>query len=81
MFQDLEKLQIEVDDSYILELITSLSLFISVRLKLLEFYDKLYEIGSLNSHIDFKELAEIIEQIQSDLYIPSPIDGAMQILE
>lgn len=81
LFQDLEKLLTEVDDGFILDLITSLSLYISVRLKLLELYDKLYEIGSLNSQVDFKELTEIIEQIQSEVYIPSPIDGAMQILE
>ncbi|VVC25170.1 Hypothetical protein CINCED_3A010593 [Cinara cedri] len=81
LFQDLGLLQEEVEDNYILEFITSLSKFISIRIKLLEFYDKLYEVGSSYSNIDFKELAETIEQIQSEVVIPSAIDGAMQILE
>lgn len=80
LFQDLEKLQTEVDDTYVIGLISSLSTYISVRLKLLEFYDKLYEIGSSNNYIDFGELGEIIEMIQSEFSYLSHINGVSRIL-
>lgn len=80
-FQDLEKLQTEVYDGYVLKLITSLLHFISVRLKLLEFYDKLYEIGSSNIFIDFNELAEVIDIIRNECCSPSPVDGVLRILQ
>lgn len=81
LFQDLEKLQSQVEDGYVSNLINSLVHYISVRLQLLEFYDKLYEIGLLNVQIDFNELAETIEKIQNEFSNPSPIDGLLKILQ
>lgn len=81
LFQDLEKLQTEVYDSFITKLIISLHHYISVRLKLLEFYDKLYEVGSSNNFIDFSELADNVEKIQNEFCILSPIDGVLRILQ
>lgn len=80
MFQDLEKLQTEVDDNYVTKFITSLLQFISVRLQLLELYDKLYEIGTLNSWINFIELSETVENIQNDLSNFSPVDQVLRIV-
>jgi len=81
LFQDLEKLQLEVDHGYVLNLIISILQYISVRLKLLEFYDKLYEIGSSDSFIDFSELVEVIEIIQHEINDPSPVNEILKILE
>ncbi|CAI6367696.1 unnamed protein product [Macrosiphum euphorbiae] len=80
LFQDLEKLQTEVDDNYVTKFMTTLLQFISVRLQLLELYDKLYEIGTLNSLINFRELSEIVENIQNDLINFSPVDQVLRIV-
>lgn len=81
-YQDLENLQVDMpSDGFVSQLITSLLLFISVRLKLLEFYDKLYEIGSSNCYIDFNELAEVIDIIQCECSCPIPLDGILKILQ
>lgn len=80
LYQDLEKLQTEVDDNYIIKFMTTLLQFISVRLQLLELYDKLYEIGSTNSWINFSELSETVENIQNDLSNFSPIDQVLRIV-
>ncbi|XP_026814181.1 KICSTOR complex protein C12orf66-like [Rhopalosiphum maidis] len=80
LYQDLEKLQTEVDDNYVIKLMTTLLQFISVRLQLLELYDKLYEIGSLNSWINFSELSETVENIQNDLSNFSPVDQVLRIV-
>lgn len=81
LFQDLEKLQSEVEDSYILNLINSLLHYISIRLQLLEFYNRIYEIGLLNIKINFTELADSIEKIENKFNEPSPIDGVLKILQ
>lgn len=81
LFKDLETLQTEVCDDFITKLITSLHHYISVRLKLLEFYDKLYEVGSSSNFIDFAELADHIEKVQNEFCIPSPVDGVLRILQ
>lgn len=81
LFQDLEKLQAEVEDNFVTKLITSLLYYISVRLKLLKFYDKLYEIGLTNNYIDFGELSEIVEKIQNEFQNPPPVDGVLRILQ
>lgn len=81
LFKDLETLQTEVNDGFITKLITSLHHYISVRLKLLEFYDKLYEVGSSSSFIDFGELADHVEKIQNEFCEPSPVDGVLRILQ
>lgn len=80
LFQDLEKLQTEVDDNYVTKFMTTLVQFISVRLQLLELYDKLYEIGTSNSWINFRELSEIVENIQNDLSNFSPVDQVLRIV-
>ncbi|XP_025407261.1 KICSTOR complex protein C12orf66-like [Sipha flava] len=80
LFQDLEKLQAEVDDSFVTKLITSLLYYISVRLELLKFYDKLYEIGLSNNYINFGELVEIVERIQNEFQNLPPVDGVLRIL-
>lgn len=80
LFQDLEKLQTEIDDSYVTKFMTSLLQFISVRLQLLELYDKLYEIGTLNSWINFSELSETVENMQNDLINFSPVDQVLRIV-
>ncbi|CAH1714903.1 KICSTOR subunit 2-like [Aphis gossypii] len=80
LYQDLEKLQTEVDDNYIIKFMTTLLQFISVRLQLLELYDKLYEIGSMNSWINFSELSETVENIQNDLSNFSPVDQVLRIV-
>lgn len=80
LFQDLEKLQTEIDDSYVTKCMTSILQFISVRLQLLELYDKLYEIGTLNSWINFSELSETVENIQNDLINFSPVDQVLRIV-
>lgn len=81
LFQDLEKLQTEVEDNYVSKLITSLIHFISVRIRLLQFYDKLYENGSSNTYINFGEQLIIIENIQNEFCNPSPVDGVVNILQ
>lgn len=81
LFQDLEKLQDDVDDNFVTKLITSLFYYISVRLKLLKFYDKLHEIGLANNYIDFGELAETVERIQNEFRNPPPVDGVLRILQ
>jgi hypothetical protein len=81
LFQDLEKLQAEVDDSFVTKLITSLLYYISVRLELLKFYDKLYEIGLSNNYINFGELVEIVERIQNEFQNLPPVDGVLRILQ
>lgn len=81
LFQDLEKLQIDKEDSDVSTLIASLIHFISVRLKLLEFYNKLHNIGLSNSYIDFSELTETIVNLQNEFHDPSPIDGVVSILQ
>lgn len=81
LYQDLEKLQAEVDDSFVTKLITSLLYYISVRLKLLKFYDKLYEIGLSNNYINFGELVEIVERIQNEFQNLPPVDGVLRILQ
>jgi len=80
LFQDLEKIQTEIEDNYVTKFVTTLLQFISVRLQLLELYDKLYEIGSLNNWINFGELSEIVENIQKELSNFSPIDQVLRIL-
>ncbi|XP_001950296.1 KICSTOR complex protein C12orf66 [Acyrthosiphon pisum] len=80
LFQDLEKLQTEVEDNYVTKFMTTLLQFISVRLQLLELYDKLYEIGTLNSWINFSELSETVENIQNDLINFSPVDQVLRIV-
>lgn len=81
LFQDLEKLVSEVEDDYVTKLITTLMHYISVRLKLLELYDKLCEVGSSNNYIDFGELSEIIEKIQNESCNSPPVDGVLKILQ
>lgn len=81
LFQDLEKLQIDIEDSDVSTLIASLIHFISVRLKLLEFYDKLHNIGLSNSYINFSELTETIVNLQNEFNDPSPIDEVVNILQ
>lgn len=81
LFQDLEKLQSEAHDTYVTKLITTIIHYISVRLKLLEFYDKLYETGSSNNYIDFGELVEIVEKIQYEFFNPSTVDGFLKLLQ
>lgn len=81
LFQDLEKLQIDIEDSDVSTLIASLMHFISVRLKLLEFYDKLHNIGLSNSYINFSELTETIVNLQNEFNDPSPIDEVVNILQ
>jgi len=80
LFQDLEKLQTEVDDNFVTKFMTTLLQFISVRLQLLELYDKLYEIGTSNSWINFRELSETVENIQNDLSNFSPVDQVLRIV-
>lgn len=80
LFQDLEKLQTEVDDNYVTKFMTTIVQFISVRLQLLELYDKLYEIGTSNNWINFRELSEIVENIQNDLSNFSPVDQVLRIV-
>jgi len=80
LYQDLEKLQTEVENNYVTKFMTTLLQFISVRLQLLELYDKLYEIGTLNSWINFRELSEIVENIQNDLRNFSPVDQVLRIV-
>ncbi|XP_025200467.1 KICSTOR complex protein C12orf66-like [Melanaphis sacchari] len=80
LYQDLEKLQTEVDDNYVIKFMTTLLQFISVRLQLLELYDKLYEIGSSNSWINFSELSETVKNIQNDLNNFSPVDQVLRIV-
>lgn len=81
-YQDLEKLQPNVTNgSYVSQLITTLLHFISIRLKLLEFYNKLYEIGSISNFIDFNELSEVIEIIQCECSYPSPVKGILKIIQ
>lgn len=81
LFQDLEKLQTEVQDSYVTNMIATIIHYISVRLKLLDFYDKLYEKGSSNNFINFGELIEIVEKIQDEFCNPSPVDGVLRLLQ
>jgi len=81
LFQDLEKLAAEVEDDFVTKLITTLMHYISVRLKLLELYDKLYEVGSSNNYIDFGELLEIVEKIQNESCNSPPVDGILKILK
>jgi len=81
LFQDLEKLLSEVEDDYVTKLITTLTHYVSIRLRLLELYDKLYEVGSSNNYIDFGELSEIIEKIQNESCNPPPVDGVLNIFK
>lgn len=76
----MEKLQTEVYDNFITTLIASLLHYMSIRLKLLELFDTLYEVGSSNSFIDFGELADHVEKIQDEFCIQLPVDGVLRIL-
>jgi len=76
-----EKLQIDIEDSYVKKLITSLMHYISVRLKLIGLYVKLREVGSSNNYINYGELQELIEKIPIKFSTPSPISGILKILQ
>ncbi|XP_050429751.1 KICSTOR subunit 2-like isoform X2 [Adelges cooleyi] len=81
LIQDLEKLKLLVTNGHVIQLITSLLYYMSVRLKLLELYDKIYTIGSANTFIDFSELTEKAELIQNHYNHQSPIDDILKILQ
>jgi len=59
--------------------------YVTLKLSLLEVYIKLKEVGSLNAFIDYGELQEMMEKIQTKSNTgptsPSPIDGILKILQ
>lgn len=80
MCHDLEVLQTEVSNDFVIVLITSLLHYIPVRLKFLELYDKMHDIGSTDDFVDFSELTESVEEIQYDYSTLSTIGGLLKIL-